>query len=79
MRIIVLYVWYSALHIVAATQVLVHVVGKKMTKMATELGLEIVWFLDRQKEDPSCSKKKDIETSGRRVFSMSVYPNDNQD
>lgn len=55
-----------------------HVVGKKMTEMATELSLESV-FLDRQKEDASYSKKKDTEKSGGRVFSMSVYPKSNQD
>ena len=45
-----------------------------MTEMATELGLESVCFLDRQKEDASYLKKEDTEKSGGRVFSMSVYP-----
>ena len=50
-----------------------------MTEMATELGLESVCILDRQKEDASYLKKKNTEKSGGRVFSMSVYPKGNQD
>lgn len=69
------YTWHIA---VGIQMLILHVAGGKMTEMAVELGLEGVWFLDKQKEDFSFINK-DTKQSGGRVFAMSVNHNGNQD